>query len=607
MAIAPDGTWLAAADASGRVLTWDAATGQQRAAISAGRFEFAFGTFASVSALAIMADGARLATAHADVEVGAFVAVQVWDAATGEMTGSQVIGVPAVTALALSPDGAHLACASYTGTLAVWDTATGDERATVRDGSRKVADLAVSLGGTLVVGRDGLGALAWEPATGSVHTVRAADTLEPDMARRMPPTHWRAMVAVVPDGTLVVTADEGRVHTWNAAIRATRFIRLGAYYPREIGDLLAVAPDASWLATASADGLVRTWDSATGRQRATLAGHAAQVTAAAVAPDGSWLATGDSQGLVRTWDTSAGAASTAALGKGSEVRAVTFAPDGTWLASGDQDGQVQFWDTATGKPRALKRRFPEDIRVFDLNFGIRAVAIAPDGTWLAATTDNGPVRILDAATRMRRTVLENGTARMTSVAIAPDGTWLAATTDTGVVRTWDAATGKPRTVLDNRLGRMTSVAIAPDGTWLAATADNGHVLIRDAATGELVSAFISVAAASPTAVAIAPDGTWLATVHESSVRIWDTRTASIRATLADRGARVTAAAIAPDSAQLATVSADGTLRVWDPAGGRPVATMRADSPLEDCAWSPNGHLLAAAGKSGIYLYAANWT
>ena len=111
---------------------------------------------------------------------------------------------------------------------------------------------------------------------------------------------------------------------------------------------------------------------------------------------------------------------------------------------------------------------------------------------------------------------------------------------------------------------MTAVSIAPDGTWLAATSDNGHVLIWDTATGELISTFISVAAATPTAVAIAPDGTWLATVHESSVRIWDTRTGSIRTTLAESGARVTAAAIAPDSARLATVSADGTLQVRDP-------------------------------------------
>jgi WD40 repeat protein len=616
IAIAPDGTWLAAADVTGRVLTWDAATGKQRAVIPADRLRAFFAPFGSMGALAIMADGARLARAHAYREPGGLrVSVRVWDEATGELAGSQLAVVPALSALALSPDGAHLACGSRTGTLAVWDTATGDQLATVEHGPQTVEEVAVSLGGTLVAARDGLGALAWEPATGSVLRVHAADKPDPGgRPRVVTRAHWRATVAVVPDGTLVVAADKGgTVHTWDVATRTTRPVRSNRALEWS-GDPLAVAPDGTWLATASADGLVRTWDTGTGRQRAVLAGHAAQVTAAAVAPDGTWLATGDNRGLVRTWDTSPGAGSPEAGRDDLAATTVTFAPDGTWLATGDQDGRVRTWDTATGQQRLLLagerlrtgvQRLPRISVVAEVG-RIHAVAIAPDGTWLAAGSESGHVRICDTATGKRRIVLGGGLDKMTAVAIAPDGTWLATASADGLVRIWNAATGKLRTVLDNRLDIVTAVAIAPDGTWLAATSDNGHVRIRDAATGELISTFISIAAATPTAVAIAPDGTWLATVHQSSVRIWDTRTGSIRTTLADRGAQVTSAAIAPDSARLATVSADGTLQVWDPDGGSPVAAMRADSPLEDCAWSPSGHLLAAVGRSGVYLYAVNW-
>ena len=348
MAVAPDGTWLAAADVSGRVLTWDTATGQQRAVIPAGRFQTYLATFDSMGALAIMADGARLITAHADMEAGLFVQIQVWDAATGEMTESQLVTVPSLSALALSPDGAHLVCGSYAGTLVIWDTATGGERATVEHGPHAVEDVAVSLGGTLVAVRDGLGALAWEPATGSVLRVHDADRPGPGI--RLNPRHWRSVAAVVPDGTLVVAADKSRtVHMWDAAIRTTRSVRLHVTdcYP------LVVAPNGTWLATANADGLVQTWDTATGRQRATLAGHAAQVTTAAVAPDGTWLATGDTRGLVRTWDTSSGAGSPAAPEEKLAATAVTFAPDGTWLATGDQGGRVRICDVATGEQRTL--------------------------------------------------------------------------------------------------------------------------------------------------------------------------------------------------------------------------------------------------------------
>jgi WD40 repeat protein len=70
---------------------------------------------------------------------------------------------------------------------------------------------------------------------------------------------------------------------------------------------VAIAPDGSWLATASSDGAVRTWDAATGKLRATLKVPNGALRAVAIAPDGSWLATtGDT--IARIWDPATGQA-----------------------------------------------------------------------------------------------------------------------------------------------------------------------------------------------------------------------------------------------------------------------------------------------------------
>jgi WD40 repeat protein len=184
-------------------------------------------------------------------------------------------------------------------------------------------------------------------------------------------------------------------------------------------------------------------------------------------------------------------------GHGQTVRAVAVAPDGSWLVSAGQDQMVRIWDAVTGRERATLTG-DSDLVV--------AVAIAPNGTWLATGSVNRTVQLWDAATGRERATLTGHTGWVDAVAIAPDGTWLASAGQDGTVRIWDVATGQVRAVWMALTGGVRAVTIAPDGTWLATGGADGTVRIWDVATGH-ERAIFGGHSDFVEAVAVAPDGT----------------------------------------------------------------------------------------------------
>ena len=279
---------------------------------------------------------------------------------------------------------------------------------------------------------------------------------------------------------------------------------------------VAFSRDGTRLASRSADGTVRVWEAATGRELARLEGRVGWMRSMAVSPEGRRVALGSNDGTMWVWEVETGQKLVQWKGHEMGVGSITYSLDGRRVLSGSADSTVRVWEAETG--RELARLEGHEHWVFSVDF-------SPECRRVASGAADSTVRVWEVATGEELARLEGHGDWVYTVAFSPDGHLLASGSEDRTVRVWEAETGKELARLEGHDCRVGSVAFSPKGRVLASKSIDGTIRLWRGDTWEMLAVVNEPPASLNwfSNLAFHPNLPILATLGEEDrvVRIWE--------------------------------------------------------------------------------------
>lgn len=535
-----------------------------------GSLELAASSIATAHPLAFAHDSEQLAIANGD-------RIDWFDLAAASVVASTPVGHEC-SFLSISPDGARVAT----------NGSRQSNRSTDRDCSVVVLDRQSGASHQLLPHAEFVYCAAWSP--NGRHLVTAG--LEPnvlvwDLAQPAVPSlvcrgHGQAVthVSFSPDGELLMSSGaDQKTRVWSAQ---------SGELLQEIEDHYGVrfSTDSRWLGCAHPGRQVSRFEIVENLECNTLTVDApnAPVWSADFSPDDRLLAVGATNHLLLVDWQRGHVEWTLADRVNTQVR---FDSDGAnLLVAGSQTSLRRFpverilttqrppaggdSDSATWPSPGESRFGPASLLAREPTLAVSDFDLSADGRRMAVVLRHERVLVFDPQ-RPEEVIELTGHKYVQAVAVSPDGRWIATSAPDGEdIRLWDASTGQQVHSLPAKKLESGGLAFSPDGRWLVALAGDHYGLHR-VGTWEESKRFPHEPTVNSSAT-FSPDGNWLALTNDSHVHLIATDTFEEAARLpVRRGRTLTTGSVTTRCALrfnrtgtlLAVGTMQGVVQIWN--------------------------------------------
>ncbi|CAE6434231.1 unnamed protein product [Rhizoctonia solani] len=370
VAFSPDETKLASCSNDGTIRVWDIKTGTIVSSPFTGHKD-------SVWSIAFSHDGRWIASGGIDADNN----IIVWDTLTGSVVLGPLSGHTSdVNSVAFTPDNTRIVSSSNDYTIRIWDVQLqnkGPSQKGARESS--VGFLAFLRNRTQFISCTSTGLLqVWDMQTGTIISREFEGQVEAAMIHSITVSDQDTLVAV--------GASDPTIRVWSL-LTSKLVCRLvtGLKSPIQCFDF---SSGGAQLCSGSDDATVAVWDididtgNMVGRP---FIGHTGAVISVAFAPDATCIASGSADCTIRIWNMCTGALIYKLDGHESSVSSVAFSPDGSLIVSGSVGGVIRQWDAKAGtlinhiSPIHSDAHFNSKSKSNGISV-IHCVCFSPDGT-----------------------------------------------------------------------------------------------------------------------------------------------------------------------------------------------------------------------------------